>query len=444
MTIPGPVGFGDRARAAAARALAGIWYAATLALARLAPRPARRRSPSGRAVVIGTFHNPGWYLSHATPLARSGLRDIIVVSHGLLPRVEGVRCEPPPPWLTALAGRTVSKFLWALRIGRRYDADVFIGYHIIPNGTIALAAARLLRRRACYQMTGGPVELLGGGYLATENQVLGRLRRPSPRLERLALAVASEFDLVVVRGRSAARFLAERTNAPKVAIIPGSVDLARFPASISERRCDLVFVGRLAPTKQPLQFIDIVAAVRRRLPAVRACIVGDGPLMDAMRRRIVELGLEQAIDVRGQVNDAFPFLSDARVFVLTSRSEGLSIAMVEAMISGTVPVVANVGDLADVVSDGENGFLIEPGNIEQYAERAIAILTDEARRQALSAAAARSARAYNGLDRVSALWARHLGALAEAGGNASGEPLADAGLRTAGQPVAAPSEDARP
>jgi len=431
VTIPAPAGWRDRGRSAVARAAAGTWYAATLAVARLAPRPSRARLPSGRAVVIGTFHNPGWYRSHLTPLARSGLRDVIVISHGPLPAIEGVRCEPPPAWLTALAGRTVSKFLWALRAGHRYDADVFIGYHIIPNGTIALAAARLLRRRACYQMTGGPIELLGGGYLATENQVLGRLRRPSPRLERLALAAAGEFDLVVVRGRSAERFFAERTTAPNVAIIPGSVDLARFPAAAAGRTCDLVFVGRLAPTKQPLQFIEIVAAVRRRVPAVRACIVGDGPMMDDVRRRIAELQLEQTVEVRGQVDDASSLLREARVFVLTSRSEGLSIAMVEAMIAGAVPVVANVGDLGDVVSDGENGFLIEPNNIEQYADRAAAMLTDEARRQALSEAAARCARAYNGLDRVSGLWTRYLGA------------LANASLPAAEQPVAR-SEDARP
>jgi glycosyltransferase involved in cell wall biosynthesis len=317
-----------------------------------------------------------------------------------------------------VAGRTVSKLLWALRAGRLADADVFIGYHIIPNGTIALVAARLLGRHACYQMTGGPIELLGGGYLATENPVLGRLRGPSARLERLALAVVSRFDLVVVRGRSAERFVSGQTGAPAIAVIPGSVDLARVLPVVAERSCDLIYVGRLAQTKQPVQFVEIVDAVRRRLPDVRARMVGDGPLMGAVRQRITELGLEQVIDVRGQLDQVIPWLQDARAFVLTSRSEGLSIAMVEAMVSGAVPVVANVGDLGDLVAHGENGFLIEPDNIEQYADHVVSIVSDRNRWHRLSAAASRSAREYNSLERVAGLWRTRLGALTASPANA--------------------------
>lgn len=407
MTTARPPTTRPNAKRAAAYAIATVWYAVTLAVARWCRRRPVRPS-SGCAVVIGTFHNPGWYLSHAVPLTLAGLRDVIVVSDGPLPPLAGVRVETPPRWLTAAAGRTIAKLLWTLRTGRRCDADVFIGFHIIPNATIALVAARLLGRAACYQMTGGPIELIGGGYLATENQVLGKLRTPSRRLERLALAVAGEFDLAVVRGSSAKRFVCEQTAARHVAVIPGSVDPARIAQAPADRPYDLVFVGRLAPTKQPLQFIDVVAAARRRLPTVRACLVGDGPLMEAVRARIRALDLDNAIDVQGPTDDVFPYLSGARVFVLTSRSEGLSIAMVEAMMSGAVPVVADVGDLGDVVVEGENGFLIEPGNIEQYADRVVALVSDAERWGRFSAAAERRAGGYNSLERVAALWREHL------------------------------------
>ena len=117
--------------------------------------------------------------------------------------------------------------------------------------------------------------------------------------------------------------------------------------------------------------------------------------------------------------------------------------MVEAMICGAVPVVANVGDLGDVVSDGENGFLIEPGNIEQFADRAVAILSDEERRRRFSAAAARTARAYNGLERVSGLWREHLGALRDGSAQAT-MPAAQAGAGTLiGRPSPAWKDDGR-
>jgi glycosyltransferase involved in cell wall biosynthesis len=419
--------------AVAAYALASAWYAAALAIARVCgPRRASARRASGRVVVVGTFHNPGWYRSHIVPLARAGVREVIVVSHGSLPQVDGVRLEAPPRWLTMLAGRALSKLVWTIDVGRRFDADVFIGYHIIPNATIALIAARLLRRAACYQMTGGPIELIGGGYLATENNVVGRLGRPSPSLERLALAVAGQFDLAVVRGRSAERFVGERCRPSRIAVIPGSIDLTQFTDGSGERPWDLIFVGRLAPTKQPLQFVEVVAAVREKVPGVRACIAGDGPMMTDVRGRIAALRLDDVVHVAGQVADASLYLRAARVFVLTSRSEGLSIAMAEAMACGAVPVVANVGDLGDLVMNESNGFLIEPGKIGQYAERAAELLLNPDRWNELSGRAAGSARRYQSIERVASLWREQLSAFgascADAGSGAANDEAVPAAL----------------
>jgi len=181
--------------ATAARLTASAWYLAVLAVVRVfGPPRASARQRSGRAVVVGTFHNPGWYRSHIVPLAASGLCEVIVVTHGALPQVDGVTLRTPPGWLTKVSGRTVSKLIWTIVVGKRSDADLFIGYHVIPNATIALVAARVLGRAACYQMTGGPIELIGGGYQATENGVVGHLGRPSARLERLAFAAAGAFD----------------------------------------------------------------------------------------------------------------------------------------------------------------------------------------------------------------------------------------------------------
>jgi glycosyltransferase involved in cell wall biosynthesis len=391
-----------------------VWILYTAALATCRLRPAERRRPwtrSGSLIVVGTFHNPGWYLSHAVPLSRCGASDIIVISDGTLPDVAGVTVYPPPRWLRLLVGRTVSKLVWTFRAGLKFKADLYMGYHIIPNSTIALIVARALGRPACYQMTGGPIELIGGGSSATENPVLGRLRRPVPTLERLAFRMASSFDLVVVRGRSAQRYVEEHAGPPRVSVIPGSVDLAQFRSHTSARTLDMIFVGRLAATKQPLDFVDIVDAVRRAIPGITAAVVGDGPMMDDVKRRIRALGLEHVIAIRGQLTDVQPELASARVFVLTSRSEGLSIAMAEAMIAGAVPVVANVGDLGDLVTDGTSGFLIEPGNISMYADRVVSLLRDQAMLDRFSTAARQTAEGYNGLARVSSLWRENLAAL---------------------------------
>jgi glycosyltransferase involved in cell wall biosynthesis len=384
-------------------------------LCRLRPRRMERdRAPSGRIVVTGTFHNPGWFVSHLTPLAQSGLREVIVISHGNLPAVDGVRVCRPPRWLTALTGRTCSKFLWTLRAGIRFDADVFVGYHIIPNSLIALTVGRLLNRATCYQMTSGPIEIVGGGYRCSENPILRRLGRSSAWLERLAVGVGGRFDLVIVRGRTALQFVTERLRPARRGIIPGSVNLTRFTDPGLTRSYDLLFVGQLVSRKQPLRFIEIAAGVKKQLPQVRALMLGDGPLMPDVVRRIAELGLESTVEVAGQRAEVCPALVDSRIFVLPSRNEGLSIAMAEAMICGAVPVVANVGDLKDLVSNDETGYLVDHDTAEEYIARIVPLLEDPARWSRMSVNASRSAKAHNGLSQVSALWADHLRAIGAA------------------------------
>jgi glycosyltransferase involved in cell wall biosynthesis len=74
-------------------------------------------------------------------------------------------------------------------------------------------------------------------------------------------------------------------------------------------------------------------------------------------------------------------------------------------------VVTRVGDLADLVTDGVNGFLVEVGDRATFVSRVRQLLDDDAGWAAVSAAARRAAESYVGLDHVTSLWGTHLGAL---------------------------------
>ena len=82
--------------------------------------------------------------------------------------------------------------------------------------------------------------------------------------------------------------------------------------------------------------------------------------------------------------------------------------MAEAMAAGTVPVVADVGDLKDLVADGRNGYLVRPNCLEDYSERIVSLLKDDRLRLKLSRAAVKAASSYCSLDRISSLWREHL------------------------------------
>lgn len=380
-----------------------VVYATTLAIARVMRvlrRPDLRRT--GVIAAVGSFHNPNWFRAHATPLVRSGVNEVIFVvdeEHAPLP---GVAFAVPSVWSRRLFGRAISKFLTLLYVGWKHNPEVFIGYHIFPGAVTALAVARLMGRPACHQMTAGPIEVEGGGY-RTENRLMCLLGSASPTVESLALAVTRETDAVVVRGKQAQRQMAAWGLGLRVHIVPGSIDPSRFPTGL-KRDIDIVFVGRLTEIKRPDRFVQIIARIAAEWPVGRAVVVGDGPLRPELERLATELSVADRIEWLGQRDGVEEIICRARVYLLTSRSEGLSIALAEAMAAGAVPIVADVGELGDLVSDGETGYLISQDDIDVYAKRVMDVLRDRALWERLSLAARNAARRYNDVDAVAASW----------------------------------------
>ena len=248
---PAPQGVRGRFTALVALGLVGSIYGVAILWSRLRGRPRLPGSGAARRVaVVGTFYNGNWFLSHATPLARSGIQELLVVTDQPQAPVARVKVLVPSPWSVALFGRTLAKLGCLLLAGLRQKPDLYMGYHIMPCAVMALVAGRMFGRPTSYQMTGGPIEVLGGG-VDSENPVLRRLGPSGRRLEGLAVRLIREFDQVIVRGQGALRFLVERGVDPSlVAIVPGSVDPQAIPRG-GVRPHDLVFVGRLAELKQP-------------------------------------------------------------------------------------------------------------------------------------------------------------------------------------------------
>lgn len=384
-------------------------YGITLLIAALGRMiPHRSWKPTGRIMVTATFYNPNWYLSHITPLSRSGVKEVIVVTDEAQLPLERVRFVCWPRWASRLLSRTVARAIWMTLTGLRYRPDLYMGYHLGPGACTALVVGKLVGRPTCYQMTGGPVEIIGGGIDAAEG-IGAPLRRPSKTIETMALAVVRLFELVVVRGNKAKEFLATNGIRRSVTIITGSVDVdngRQLPKN--ERDIHLIFVGRLSPIKQVDQFIAIVDAVRRTIADVHAVIVGDGPLKSDLQARTTQLGLTRNIEFLGQRKDVGALLARSKVFVLTSKSEGLSIAMAEAMCAGVVPVVADIGELSDLVVDNVDGHIIEPGNVSEYARKTVSLLQNDILWSQYSCKAIEVARKHCGIEVVSEKWRQHL------------------------------------
>lgn len=319
-----------------------------------------------------------------------------------LPKLEVV---VPPRWLTKIAGRALGKLLLCIVIAVRERPDWVIGFNLVPHGLNAIAAARLARTRSMYQMIGGEREWFEGGW-TSDNNILGRLSGPRPGLERFLLRRARRSSVVVVMGGAGRRALLERGFDPeRVVAVPPAIDTDRFTSRDRPApRYDLITVSALLPNKRTADVVRAVSQLLPQHPNLRAAIVGRGPREDELRALARDLGVDGAVEFLGFRTDIERLDRSARVFVLPSASEGLSIAMLEAMAAGVVPVVSDVGELAEFVRDGETGMLYPAGDVDALTRVLDELLADEDRLAALARAAAAEVEARAAVPVVSATY----------------------------------------
>lgn len=107
------------------------------------------------------------------------------------------------------------------------------------------------------------------------------------------------------------------------------------------------------------------------LTGVKLLVVGDGSEEKALRQLSSELGLKQKVEFLGfrSREELLELYNIADLFVLSSCSEGLPRALIEAMACGCVPIATNVGDVSRIVKHGFNGFIIKYGDYEELAQR---------------------------------------------------------------------------
>lgn len=332
--------------------------------------------------------------SHLLPLlSLREVKSVTLVCDRPPPPLPKLRVAVPAGWSRRLFGRAGSKLLLCLWLAARERPDWVIGFYFVPHGLNARIVSFLIGAKSMYHMIGGEREWQGGGW-NSENRILGRLPRRSALLERLLLRLIGSCRVVATMGDLGRTTLIARGLDPsRVHVIPPSVDVRRFlPSGAESRRYDVVTVGQLVPRKRTADLLLAIANLRTRHPELRVAIVGGGPLEPELRELAVRLGLDSSVDFLGFRPDVEEIHAAGRIFVLASESEGLPIAMLEAMSAGLPAVVSEVGEIPSFVVDGLVGVTFPVGDIEALTDRLGALLEDDSGRAAMGAAAARMVR----------------------------------------------------
>jgi glycosyltransferase involved in cell wall biosynthesis len=227
---------------------------------------------------------------------------------------------------------------------------------------------------------------------------------------------------IVTTGEALRRQLARDNNIPldHMTSVPTGIDLARFrPGDAAAARAQLGLpqrptlgiVATLRDWKGHSYLFEAIARDRAAWRDWQVIVVGDGPYRDRLDRKLEALGLDNDILFVGQLDDVVPWLQALDLFALPSYGEeGVPQAVMQAMACG-IPVVSTpVGAIAEAVTDGITGLLVEPRSTEALAAGLARLRDDLALRARFSAAAqARAVRDFGQdamLDRMEGVFRR--------------------------------------
>ncbi len=258
----------------------------------------------------------------------------------------------------AMSVYMASGLLAALRSVLAFRPDVIHGNWIVPAGLIASLAGAL---------TGTPVMLTARGM---DTRV-----RKNPMVRALfALALRLSDSATVVSD-------AMRTipGLQRAEVISSGVNTSFFAVTPDGSSKTVLFTRSLEPVYDAATLVRSVPLVREKVPDARFVIAGTGSQEQGLKSLAHDLGVDDCVRFLGHVahTDIPGLASRSRVFVSSALADGTSIALLEAMASGLVPVATDIEANRALITHGQDGYLYRPGDEQDLARNILRAFSGE-------------------------------------------------------------------
>ena len=182
----------------------------------------------------------------------------------------------------------------------------------------------------------------------------------------------------------------------RITVIPNAVNpldtssvnrtAVRKALGLKEDDIFLLSIGRLTYQKGHEFLVQAMSEVVNRFPNTKAGICGNGPLHSQLENQILKSGLSNHVRLLGAWEDISPLLASADIFILPSRWEGLSRALMEAMAAGLPVIASQVDGIKDLITEGVNGLLVPSEDAERLGNSILQLIEDVEMRKKLATA----------------------------------------------------------
>jgi len=136
----------------------------------------------------------------------------------------------------------------------------------------------------------------------------------------------------------------------------------------------VLFMGRLGKRKGVYDLISAAEALVKDNAKIRFVLAGDGEV-EKVRSRIKEKRMDDNFELPGWIDNKEYYFREADIYVLPSYNEGLPMSVLEAAGYGLPIISTPVGGIGEVIKDGDNGFLVTPGDVEKLKERLLELVS---------------------------------------------------------------------
>lgn len=317
------------------------------------------------------------FISYALPVRISELSEHI---HFHEVEVMNYPLFDHPPYTLALASQMYN-------VAVNESLDLLHVHYAIPHSVSAFLARAMLGERRIPVVTtlhGTDITLVGSdrSYLP--------MTRFAIEQSDAATAISEYLRRVTERELGTSR---------PIQVIRNFVNCGVFhPAAETDRRQEfapqgekiLTHLSNFRPVKRVTDVVEAFARVRKEIPA-KLLMIGDGPERTAAEWLVRDKNLANDVTFLGKQNQVQDLLRLADILLLPSDLESFGLAALEAMASGVPPICSKVGGLPEVVTDGVEGFLVPPRDVEALAGRALDLLTHPQKHQEMAKAGRRRA-----------------------------------------------------
>ena len=296
---------------------------------------------------------------------------------------------------TLLQGNRIQNFMVRFQTLRKiwcdYKPDVILSF-LGKNNLMAIATAMFLPVSVAVSVRGEPT-----------------MEYEGKKMQLLAKAMFALADGVVLQTKQCMRFFPNCVQ-KKAVILPNPINkqfLDKQYDGVREEK--IVAVGRVDENKNHRMLIHAFGRIASEYPQLQLVIYGDGNERDNLMNLVEEKGLGDRISLPGNVKDVASHICQAKIYALTSNTEGMPNSLMEAMALG-LPVVSTncpCGGPETLIQDGVNGLLVPVGDAYALADAFRKILVSQELAQTLSENAAKIVQELHP-DKVNQQWEQYL------------------------------------